>query len=596
MKTTLKRYWGYDGFRPMQEEIISSVLSGRDTLAILPTGGGKSICFQVPALMKEGVCIVVSPLIALINDQVENLKKRGIEAIAVHSGMTYREIDTALDNAVYGEVKFLYVSPERLRSELFKARASRMKVSLLAVDEAHCISQWGYDFRPDYLEIAAVRKLFPSPVPVVAMTATATERVADDIMERLQFRERNLIKGSFQRPNLSYVFRKVEDKTGRLLKVCENVKGSGIVYVGRRKTAEDIASFLKAHGIEAEGFHAGMSPAARSIVQERWKKGETRIIVSTNAFGMGIDKPDVRFVCHYDLPDCVENYFQEAGRAGRDGKKSYCVLLWNGTDIARQKKLIQTSFPPLPQIRDIYQKVFTFVGYAYEEGAGASVKFDIESFAQRYRLNATTAYYAVKYLESEGYWSLTDSIQIPAKLQFTVSRDQLYRIQLGNAEMDTFVKLLMRIYTGLFSSYVPIDIEKIAQLGRYSPEAVKEKLKRLSRIDVVKYIPAISSPMLNINNERLYDRNLRLPESNYREKVARHTEKMEAISAIASDSRECRSARLLRYFGEIQEKPCGCCDVCLSKAGHPDGGEDNSQMESARYDNFISLQNKNRKK
>lgn len=572
----------------MQEEIISSVLSGRDTLAILPTGGGKSICFQVPALMKEGVCIVVSPLIALINDQVENLKRRGIEAIAVHSGMTYREIDTALDNAVYGDVKFLYVSPERLRSELFKVRAAKMKVSLLAVDEAHCISQWGYDFRPDYLEIAAVRKLFPSTAPVVAMTATATERVADDIMVRLQFSERNVIKGSFQRPNLSYVFRKVEDKTGRLLKVCESVRGSGIVYVGRRKTAEDLASFLKARGIEAEGFHAGMSPAARNLVQERWKRGETRIIVSTNAFGMGIDKPDVRFVCHYDLPDCVENYFQESGRAGRDGKKSYCVLLWNGTDIARQKKLIQTSFPPLPQIREIYQKVFTFIGYAYEEGAGVSVKFDVEAFAQRYRLNATTAYYAVKYLESEGYWSLTDSIQIPAKLQFIVSRDQLYRIQLGDAEMDTFVKLLLRIYTGLFSSYVPIDIEKIAQLGRYSPEAVKEKLKRLSRLDVVKYIPAISSPMLNVNNERLYDKNLRLPESNYREKVERHTEQMEAMSAIASDNSCCRSTRLLRYFGEIQKEPCGCCDVCLSKSS--DGGDGISPETTNQYHKLVSLQ------
>lgn len=595
MLETLKRYWGYGSFRPMQEEIISSVLSGRDTLAILPTGGGKSICFQVPALMKEGVCIVVSPLIALINDQVENLKRRGIEAQAVHSGMTYREIDIALDNAVYGDVKFLYVSPERLRTELFKVRVSKMTVSLLAVDEAHCISQWGYDFRPDYLEIAAVRKLIGPDVPVVAMTATATEKVAQDIMEKLMFKEPAVIKGSFLRPNLSYVFRKVEDKTGRLLKVCGGIGGSGIVYVGRRKTAEDLASILKAHGMEAESYHAGMSTQARSGVQERWKNGVTRIIVSTNAFGMGIDKPDVRFVCHYDMPDCVENYFQESGRAGRDGRKSYCVLLWNEPDVARQKRLIQTSYPPLSLVREIYQKVFNFIGYAYEEGKGASVKFDVEAFAKAYRLNATSAYYAVKYIESEGYWSLTETVEIPARLQFTVSRDQLYRIQLGDAEMDTFVKLLLRLYTGLFSSYVPIDIDRIASLGRYAPEAVKEKLKRLSRIDVVKYIPAISSPMLNINNERLYDKNLRLPEENYREKVERHSEMLGAMSGIAADNSECRSARLLRYFGEIQEKPCGQCDVCLSKKNGDSAGIAAGENWKSEYDNFVSLREKDSK-
>ncbi|MCQ2152775.1 MAG: RecQ family ATP-dependent DNA helicase, partial [Bacteroidales bacterium] len=309
MKTTLKKYWGYDSFRPLQEEIISSILEGRDTLAILPTGSGKSICFQVPALMREGVCIVVSPLIALIKDQVENLCRRGIEAVAIHSGMTYRQIDIALDNAVYGEVKFLYVSPERLRSDLFKARVRKMNVNFIVVDEAHCISQWGYDFRPDYLVIAEILKILPVRVPVVAMTATATEAVAEDIMARLEFREKNIIRGSFLRRNLSYIFRKVEDKSGRLLKICGNIAGSGIVYVGRRKSAEDLSKLLQSHGIAAEGYHAGMSPAVRSAVQERWIGGNTRIIVATNAFGMGIDKPDVRFVCHYDMPDCVENYF-----------------------------------------------------------------------------------------------------------------------------------------------------------------------------------------------------------------------------------------------------------------------------------------------
>ncbi|MBQ0086958.1 MAG: RecQ family ATP-dependent DNA helicase [Bacteroidales bacterium] len=591
MKTTLKKYWGYESFRPLQEEIISSILEGRDTLAILPTGGGKSICFQVPALMREGVCIVVSPLIALIKDQVENLCRRGIEAVAIHSGMTYRQIDIALDNVVYGDVKFLYVSPERLRSDLFKARVRKMNVNLIAVDEAHCISQWGYDFRPDYLVIAEILKILPTRIPVVAMTATATETVAEDIMARLEFRAGNVIKGSFLRRNLSYIFRKVEDKTGRLLKICGTISGSGIVYVGRRKSAEDLAQLLQSHGISAEGYHAGMSPAARSAVQERWIGGNTRIIVSTNAFGMGIDKPDVRFVCHYDMPDCVENYFQESGRAGRDGKDSFCILLWNEADLATHRKVIQTSCPSLPYVRDIYQKVFTFIGYAYEEGAGASVKFDVEEFAKRYRLNAATAYYAIKYIESEGYWSLSETVRIPARLQFSVSRDQLYRIQLGDAETDTFVKLLLRMYTGLFSSYVSIDIDKISLAGHYSPEVVKEKLKRLSRMDVVKYIPAISSPMLSLNNERLYDKNLRLPESNWKEKVTRHTERLEAMSSIVSDDRHCRNAGLLQYFGEALDEPCGKCDVCRA-ANVGKAGSGISEEKAIQYRNLLTLRSK----
>lgn len=591
MKTTLKKYWGYESFRPLQEEIISSILEGRDTLAILPTGGGKSICFQVPALMREGVCIVVSPLIALIKDQVENLCRRGIEAVAIHSGMTYRQIDIALDNVVYGDVKFLYVSPERLRSDLFKARVRKMNVNLIAVDEAHCISQWGYDFRPDYLVIAEILKILPTRIPVVAMTATATETVAEDIMARLEFRAGNVIKGSFLRRNLSYIFRKVEDKTGRLLKICGTISGSGIVYVGRRKSAEDLAQLLQSHGISAEGYHAGMSPAARSAVQERWIGGNTRIIVSTNAFGMGIDKPDVRFVCHYDMPDCVENYFQESGRAGRDGKDSFCILLWNEADLATHRKVIQTSCPSLPYVRDIYQKVFTFIGYAYEEGAEASVKFDVEEFAKRYRLNAATAYYAIKYIESEGYWSLSETVRIPARLQFSVSRDQLYRIQLGDAETDTFVKLLLRMYTGLFSSYVSIDIDKISLAGHYSPEVVKEKLKRLSRMDVVKYIPAISSPMLSLNNERLYDKNLRLPESNWKEKVTRHTERLEAMSSIVSDDRHCRNAGLLQYFGEALDEPCGKCDVCrATNVGKAGSGI--SEEKAIQYRNLLTLRSK----
>ena len=515
MLETLKKYWGYDRFRPMQEEIVSEALAGRDVLAILPTGGGKSICFQVPAMMRPGICLVVSPLIALMKDQVQNLRDRGIPALAVYSGMTYREIDITLDNAVYGDYKFLYVSPERLRTELFQARLSRMNVSFIVVDEAHCISQWGYDFRPDYLVIADIRKIVGAAVPVVALTATATPQVAGDIMERLGFRSPNLLRGDFSRPNLSYVFRETDNKMGQLLKVCRGVEGSGIVYVSRRKNAEDIAAFLHAQGLVAEAYHAGMPREERSRIQDAWKGGETRIIVSTNAFGMGIDKPDVRFVCHYDMPDTLEGYFQEAGRAGRDGEPAYAVLLWNRTDVQRLRQTVRAMYPPLDYIRDIYQKVHVYLGFAFEEGKGASAKFELEKFAQHFRLHARTAYHAIKYLETAGYWTLTETLQIPAKIQFTVSRDELYRVQLGSVETDRFVKLLLRMYTGLFTEYVPIDEQKIAAAGRYAADVVVEKLRQLSRRQLLKYIPAINAPMLCLNYERLDDRNLRLPKNEY---------------------------------------------------------------------------------
>ena len=550
----------------MQEEIISEALAGRDVLAVLPTGGGKSVCFQVPALMRKGICIVVTPLIALMKDQVQNLRNRGIGALAVHAGMTRREIDYTLDNAIYGDYKFLYVSPERLRTELFRVRLLKMDVSLLAVDEAHCISQWGYDFRPDYLEIAGIRQLLGPAVPVMALTATATPQVAADIMDKLAFKKPNLLTGDFARPNLSYVFRETDDKMGRLLKVCRGVKGSGIVYVSRRKSAEDLAAFLRAQGESAECYHAGLPRESRARIQDAWKSGETRIIVSTNAFGMGIDKPDVRFVCHFDMPDSLEAYFQEAGRAGRDGQDAFAVLLWNRTDVRRLRQTVRTTYPPLDTIRDIYQKVFIWLGFAYEEGKDASAKFELEKFAQRFRLHARTAYYAIKYLETAGYWTLTETVQIPAKIQFTVSRDDLYRVQLGNAETDAFVKLLLRMYTGLFTEYVPIDEEKIAKAGRYAPAVVVEKLKSLSRRQLLKYIPAINAPVLNLHYERLDDRNLRLPQSEYDERVARRSGRLEALVNLVENDRECRCLQMYRYFGQEGGRPCGRCDVCARTA------------------------------
>ncbi len=573
MLETLKKYWGYDRFRPMQEEIVSEALAGRDVLAILPTGGGKSICFQVPAMMRPGICLVVSPLIALMKDQVQNLRDRGIPALAVYSGMTYREIDITLDNAVYGDYKFLYVSPERLRTELFQTRLSRMNVNFIVVDEAHCISQWGYDFRPDYLVIADIRKIVGTAVPVVALTATATPQVAGDIMERLGFRSPNLLRGDFARPNLSYVFRETDNKMGQLLKVCRGVEGSGIVYVSRRKSAEDISAFLHAQGLVAEAYHAGMPREERSRIQDAWKSGETRIIVSTNAFGMGIDKPDVRFVCHYDMPDTLEGYFQEAGRAGRDGEPAYAVLLWNRTDVQRLRQTVRAMYPPLDYIRDIYQKVHVYLGFAYEEGKEASAKFELEKFAQHFRLHARTAYHAIKYLETAGYWTLTETLQIPAKIQFTVSRDELYRVQLGSVETDRFVKLLLRMYTGLFTEYVPIDEHKIAAAGRYAADVVVEKLRQLSRRQLLKYIPAINAPMLCLNYERLDDRNLRLPKNEYDERLSRRIGRLDALVALVENDAECRCQQMYRYFGIDGGQPCGRCDVCLARKRTGKGGE-----------------------
>ena len=568
MLETLKKYWGYDSFRPKQEEIISEALAGRDVLALMPTGGGKSVCFQVPAMMKEGICIVVSPLIALMKDQVENLRKRGIPALLVCAGMSFREIDATLDNAVYGDYKFLYVSPERLRTDLFLARAAKMNINYLVVDEAHCISQWGYDFRPEYLMISEVRDkiagtAFPDKVPVIALTATATHDVAEDIMVRLGFAKPNLLVSGFERPNLSYSARKCENKLGQLLKVCQGVQGSGIVYVAKRRTAEEVTAFLTSQGVDAATYHAGMNGKVRAAVQDAWKKGEKRIIVSTNAFGMGIDKGDVRFVCHYDMPQSPEAYFQEAGRAGRDGKKSYALLIWNTTDLKRLAQILQTTYPPLDYIKDIYQKVHNFLKIPYETGKDKGYKFDLAAFAKQYKLQAAKAYYAIKYIEMSGYWTLTEELDIPSKISITVSRDELYGIQLGSPEVDTFLKVLMRMYEGLYSGYVTIDEERIAAVGKYSMLAVEKKLKWLAARNIIRYIPKIKSPVLYLATERLYPENLRLDKAEYDDRVARSAKRHAAMTNYAQSEDRCRSQLLLEYFGQ-NSKPCGVCDWCLS--------------------------------
>ena len=455
----LQEYWGYDSFRPMQEEIVSAALDGKDVLAILPTGGGKSVCFQVPAMMREGIAIVVTPLIALMKDQVQNLNDKGIKALCVNAGMGHREVDIVLNNAAYGDFKFLYVSPERLGTRLFKNYVQEMNISFIVVDEAHCISQWGYDFRPDYLQIGKLREV--TDAPVIALTATATPEVAEDIMNRLGFEEKTLIKSGFERPNLSYIVRKCEDKLGQLLSICTSVAGTGIVYVRSRKKTEELAALLTANGISASFYHAGLGPDSRADRQEKWKTDKIRVMVCTNAFGMGIDKPDVRFVIHFDVPDSPEAYFQEAGRGGRDGKRSFAVLLWNSTDIKRLRQIGTVSFPSLEYIEDIYHKVHTFFDIPYDAGEGRQLKFNIEDFCRHYGLQRASSYYAIVYLERTGHWTLSEDIDISTRVQVAVDRNDLYDVELPDPRMVSLLEQLMRRYTGLFSYPVPIDEEYV---------------------------------------------------------------------------------------------------------------------------------------
>lgn len=574
----LKQYWGYDSFRPMQEDIINSALQKKDTLALMPTGGGKSICFQVPAMATDGLCLIVSPLIALIKDQVQNLNSKGIKALAVYSGMSYQQIDIALDNAIYGDFKFLYVSPERLHTPLFKERVRRMQINYLVVDEAHCISQWGYDFRPAYLEIKEIKNII-GDVPVIALTATATKSVAEDIMRILGFEEKNVISSGFERKNLSYVVRNVDDKFGNMLKVCNGVPGTGIIYVRERKRCEEISSFLRQNGITADFYHAGLSKELRNAKQDAWKNDQIRVIVATNAFGMGIDKPDVRFVVHYDLPDSLEAYFQEAGRAGRDGKRSYATLLWNSTDISRLRQIHTISFPDIQYIKDVYQKVFIYLNIPYEEGRDTVSKFNLIEFSKKFSLNSVSAYYAIKYLEQEGYWELTDEMDNPSKIMFIVGRDELYKVQIDNPELDKFIKSVLRIYTALFSRITPIDEEYIARCTMDSVMGVKEKLKQLSKLRIIKYIPKVRTPLIIMNTERLVESNLYISQKRYEERKGMFQKRIESIISYVKETGECRSRMLIDYFGQPADNDCGICDVCLKNKNLKGGNDRRKEVQ-----------------
>ena len=562
----------------MQEDIINSALAGKDTLALMPTGGGKSICFQVPAMARDGLCLVVSPLIALMKDQVQNLNNKGIKALAVYSGMTYSQIDATLDNAIYGDYKFLYVSPERLHTHMFRERVRKMDISFLVVDEAHCISQWGYDFRPAYLEIKGIQELI-GDIPVIALTATATKSVAEDIMDKLSFRERNVISSGFERENLSYVVRNVEDKFGNILKVCNGVPGTGIVYVRERKRCEEISSFLRQNGITSDFYHAGLSKELRSAKQDAWINDDIRVIVATNAFGMGIDKPDVRFVVHYDLPDSLEAYFQEAGRAGRDGKRSYATMLWNSSDISRLRQIHTVSFPDIQYMKDVYQKVFIYLNIPYEEGKDCVSKFNLVEFSKRFSLNSVSAYYAIKYLEQEGYWELTDELDNPSRIMFVVGRDELYKVQIDNPELDKFIKSVLRIYTALFSRLTPIDEEYIARVTMDSVMGVKEKLKQLSQLKIIKYIPKVRTPLIIMNTERLVESNLYISQKRYEERKGMFQKRIESIISFVKNDEECRSRQLIEYFGQEATKDCGVCDVCIKQRNSSNSGTRKKEIE-----------------
>lgn len=560
----LKEYWGYEDFRPLQEDIIKSVSEGRDTLGLMPTGGGKSITFQVPALAKEGICLVVTPLIALMKDQVSNLKRKGIKATMIYSAMSREDILTVFDNCYFGDYKFLYVSPERLSTELFQKKIQAQRLSMIVVDESHCISQWGYDFRPSYLKIAEIRKFFPE-IPVLALTATATPEVVDDIQEKLHFAKKHVYKKSFERSNLAYVVRRTENKLEQLLRILNSVKGTSVVYVRSRSRTKEIAEFLEQNGISADFFHAGLSDEEKDRKQHNWKTDVCRVIVATNAFGMGIDKPDVRSVVHIDLPDSIEAYFQEAGRAGRDGEKAYAVLLFNTSDATKLKKRIADNFPS----KDFIKKVYERLGNFFELGVGYGLEkiyaFNLNDFCKKNALPINPTYSALKILELSGYLELTEELDNPSKLMFSVSKDGLYKLDSLNKKYDNLIQVLLRSYTGVFTDYVHINEDVIAERLNKTRNEIYNELLDLQKKGIVRYIPFRKTPFIIYTRERQDISDLHLPVAAYDERKQRYEKQVFSMLDYAESDNVCRSRILLDYFGEENSNDCRQCDVCLSK-------------------------------
>lgn len=565
----LKEYWGFDSFRTLQEDIINSVVDGKDTLALMPTGGGKSLCFQVPGMANEGLCLVVSPLIALMLDQVANLRKIGIKAIALHSGMSHREIDYALDRCVHGDIKFLYVSPERLQSELFVGRVKRMKINLIAVDESHCISQWGYDFRPAYLNIADLREIHPK-VTILALTATATPEVVEDIQEKLRFKQKHVLKKSFVRDNLAYIVLHEENKRNRLLTICNKMKGSGVVYVRNRKKTKEISDFLQRHGISATAYHAGLSGEIRQKRQADWTSNQSRVIVATNAFGMGIDKPDVRFVVHLDLPEDIESYFQEAGRGGRDGKKAFAVILKEASDEIDLKQKVTRKFPEPDTVRKSYRALLNQLQLAAGSGQDASFPVNVVQVAKTFNIPVIDLYSSFKLLENEGYLTFNESFYSPSRLRFLVKPDALYDFQLRNQKLSAFIQLLLRSYSGLFDNFSKIDEFQLARRNNTSKEKIIAQLDALHQQQIVEYAPAHDSAMVTFTQPAQYDRSLKLSQEIYHQRKELAFEKMDAMLNYLEPG-ICRQRKLLNYFGEVKSENCGKCDVCLEEksVNHP---------------------------
>ena len=560
----LKQYWGYDSFRDLQEEIITSIGEGKDTLGLMPTGGGKSITFQVPALAQEGICIVITPLIALMKDQVQNLRKREIKALAIYSGMTRQEILTALENCIFGNYKFLYISPERLDTEIFRTKLRSMKVSMITVDESHCISQWGYDFRPAYLKIAEIRELLPE-VPVLALTATATPEVVTDIQARLKFREGNVFRMSFERKNLAYIVRKTDNKTKELLYILQRISGSAIIYVRNRRRTKEITELLMNEGITADFYHAGLDNAVKDLRQKRWQSGEVRVMVATNAFGMGIDKPDVRIVLHLDLPDSPEAYFQEAGRAGRDGEKAYAVILYSKSDKTTLHKRVVDTFPDKEYILNVYEHLQYYYQMAMGDGFQCIREFNLEEFCRKFKYFPVPVDSALKILTQAGYLEYTDEQDNSSRILFTIRRDELYKLRELGKEAEALIQSILRSYTGVFTDYAYISEESLAVRTGLTRQQIYNILVTLTKRRIVDYIPRKKTPYIIYTRERLELRFLHIPPSVYEERKARYEARIKAMEEYVTTENICRSRMLLRYFGEKNEHNCGQCDVCLSK-------------------------------